>query len=105
MILLPTGAAQVMGIQDSSAVLHCIATGDPEPRIIWTLNSILLPNQDTPRIGQDSNNSLIFSPVQTGDDGVYVCLASNVAGNDSASVQLIVYGKEVVMAAWLEPPT
>lgn len=86
----------VTAIQGSGAVLDCIATGDPQPTVTWSLNSIQLPNQDSTRIQQTSNNSLVISPVQTTDRGEYVCRAVNSAGSDSTLTQLIVYGKECV---------
>lgn len=82
--------------------------------VTWSFNSAQFPSQDDLRILQATNNSLVIFPVQTSDGGPYVCSAINTAGNDSATLQLIVYGKLRTAHVWtlmlicaivLAPPT
>ena len=84
--------ANVVAVEGLGAVLDCLATGDPQPQVTWFFNSSPLPNIGTPRIQQGSNDSLLISGVQTSDRGAYICRATNTAGTESTSIQLIVYG-------------
>lgn len=78
----------------SLAVLDCLATGNPPPVVTWFFNlAIQLPTQGDSRVQQAANNSLIFSPVRAEDEGSYTCRATNTAGTESATLQLIVHGE------------
>lgn len=90
--VIQTSAGSPTSIQGSSTVLECQATGDPLPVVTWFFSSAQIPNQGDPRVRQASNGSLLITPVQTGDRGEYLCLATNSAGNDSITLQLTVYG-------------
>ena len=83
----------VIANEGSRAVLDCVAMGNPPPTVSWFFNSVPLPSPSIPRIQQASNGSLILSPVEKRDEGGYICRASNVAGMESATFQLRVYGK------------
>ena len=82
----------VIANEGSRAVLDCVATGNPPPTVSWFFNSVPLPSPSIPRIQQASNGSLILSPVEGGDEGGYICRARNIAGMESATFQLRVYG-------------
>ena len=90
-VTTPTVTAHDGGV----AVLDCVATGDPQPVITWFFNSAQLPSQDDLRIQQMPSGSLVVSSIQTSDEGAYVCRASNTAGTESATIQLLVNGKWV----------
>ena len=79
--------------EGSNVALECRVSGDPTPTVAWFYNSVQVPNSGAQHITQASNYSLLFSPVQSSDRGQYVCQATNAAGQDSASLQLTVYGK------------
>nr|XP_053650237.1 hemicentin-1-like [Cherax quadricarinatus] len=60
-------------------VLECDATGDPIPEVTWFRNSN--PVKSSSHIQLLKNNRVfIITAAQEGDDGDYVCLASNLAG-------------------------
>ncbi len=80
-------------VAGSNIMLECGASGDPAPSVVWFYNSVQVPNSATPHITQSASNSLIFSPAQFSDRGQYVCQATNAAGQDSDSLQLVVSGK------------
>ena len=79
--------------EGESVVLDCISSGTPQPLVTWFHDSVPLPNPDLPHIQQASNDSLVISAVVRGDEGVYICRASNQAGTESGTVALRVYGK------------
>ncbi|XP_014669308.1 PREDICTED: papilin-like isoform X4 [Priapulus caudatus] len=90
---------KVKGVIGESLELHCPAYGVPVPEVIWQKGStgvteqqqradstwarrygpIRLPSSN-PRFTVYSNYSLVISPVQEGDDGVYGCMARNGLG-------------------------
>ena len=90
MALPLTSVAVTEGV---ALVLECQTTGDPVPSVAWFFNSVQVPNSETSHISQAANNYLVFSSVRTTDRGQYVCQATNMAGQDSSSLQLTVYGK------------
>uniref|UniRef100_A0A8C4QEM7 Leucine rich repeat and fibronectin type III domain containing 2 n=2 Tax=Eptatretus burgeri TaxID=7764 RepID=A0A8C4QEM7_EPTBU len=67
--------------------LHCRARGDPHPRIHW-----LSPEErvirNTARTHTHANGTMEIFVVTTGDDGRFTCVASNPAGEASASFLL-----------------
>lgn len=77
----------------SPAMLACLATGNPPPVVTWFFDSAQVGNLGDPRVRQTSNNSLVFSPVRAADEGGYICQATNTAGAESATLQLIVHGE------------
>ncbi|KAI7808657.1 immunoglobulin superfamily member 10 [Triplophysa rosa] len=65
--------------------LHCTATRQPHPRIIWRTPSKKLLHahySSDGRMKVFSNGSLIISPVTEKDAGDYLCLARNKMGDD-----------------------
>ena len=101
-----TPSDTVTGIEGLSTVLDCIATGDPRPQVTWFFNSSPLPDigsSPPTRIQQSSNDSLLISEVQTTDRGAYICRATNSAGTESETIQLIVYGTYNTQDQWRSP--
>ncbi|XP_061739556.1 hemicentin-1 [Nerophis ophidion] len=74
--------------------LLCIVHGLPKPSLAWT--------KDDRRFPVSPDGSLILGQVGLGDEGIYTCTASNIAGKDEAQVQLLVQVPPVVEV--LEPP-
>lgn len=89
MVAMPT----VTVSEGTNAVLDCMASGTPTPSVSWFFNSVPLPNAGNPRVQlAPGNNSLLISFVQASDEGGYLCRASNSAGTESATIQLVVHG-------------
>ena len=90
-------SSPVIANENSQAVLDCVVTGNPPPTVSWFFNSASFPDPSLSRVQQTTNGSLVFSPVRKGDEGSYVCRASNSAGMQSATFQLRVYGMQVLV--------
>uniref|UniRef100_A0A8C5PXN2 Ig-like domain-containing protein n=1 Tax=Leptobrachium leishanense TaxID=445787 RepID=A0A8C5PXN2_9ANUR len=65
--------------------IRCHSNGVPEPFTHW-VSPIAVPALE--RVTVLPEGSLQFWPVQVSDTGAYLCLASNLAGNDSAWLHL-----------------
>ncbi|XP_032824672.2 leucine-rich repeat and immunoglobulin-like domain-containing nogo receptor-interacting protein 2 [Petromyzon marinus] len=75
--------------------LSCAAEGDPAPRKSWELpqrRAAPAPTRRNGRLSLLPDGSLQIRHAQLQDGGRYTCVASNVAGNDSATVHLLVGG-------------
>ncbi|MEE6516504.1 hypothetical protein FKM82_026021, partial [Ascaphus truei] len=79
---------QKLRAQDGEELtIHCQSQGVPAPSTHWVLPQS--PRPVSPgRVTVLPEGSLQFRPVLARDAGAYLCLASNVAGNDSAWVHL-----------------
>ncbi|KAK1904937.1 Inactive tyrosine-protein kinase 7, partial [Dissostichus eleginoides] len=80
--------------QGHTAILHCQATGDPEPHIHWMVKDktldirrFLLMFQTMP------NGSLVITDVTTDDTGRYTCVAGNSCSIKDRVAQLYVVEK------------
>lgn len=72
--------------------LSCVVlAGNPTPKIIWTRLGEPVTSND-PDVIDDLSGNLILKSVKTYDEGEYICVASNVGGNDSNSFLLNVQG-------------
>ena len=68
--------------------------GKPDPRVRWTKDGD--PVQTSSRITVEDSGTLTMRDTRRADTGVYVCVASNVAGEkESIPCQLTVKGKPV----------
>ena len=86
-------AAVVNATQGSTAVLTCMATGDPFLVITWFRNGTEVPSPGTPRYRLASNGSmLVVQGVEEGDKGTFRCIATNPAGTDEDNITLTVLG-------------
>nr|XP_027219131.1 uncharacterized protein LOC113811557 isoform X3 [Penaeus vannamei] len=77
----------MVGVAGHDVTLPCAPTGNPDPQVLWSRVDGPMP-VGRARVGRDW--SLTISDVTIGDQGVYVCEASNVAGSDSANTSLAV---------------
>ncbi|XP_035804074.2 immunoglobulin superfamily member 10 [Amphiprion ocellaris] len=72
-------------IYGSKLLLNCVATGEPEPRIIWRTPSKKLVDAQysfDPRIKVFPNGSITVHSVTDKDSGDYLCVARNKMGDD-----------------------
>ena len=75
--------------ESQTALLKCVADGNPTPQITWyKLNSSLPPGRYVV-----STSALIVKDVRPEDDGVYRCRAENLLGSINATAKLIVQCK------------
>lgn len=83
---------QLVSVEEGQpAQLHCSAEGTPRPSISWvTPRRRHLTNRSHGRVMVHNNGSLYIKAVELQDGGVYVCVASNTAGNDTLMVSLAV---------------
>ena len=83
----------VEALLNSTALLPCGANGHPSPQIEWqrggTSVGAVLPYNVLP------NGTLRIDDLEQADSGLYRCVASNVVGNDSKTIQLDVHCKSV----------
>lgn len=85
--------------QGHTAVLHCQATGDPEPYIHWMVKDKTLDMNQNRRFQKLSNGSLLISRVSADDTGKYTCMAGNSCNIKGHSAQLYVVEKPSHSAA------
>uniref|UniRef100_A0A672J648 Inactive tyrosine-protein kinase 7 n=1 Tax=Salarias fasciatus TaxID=181472 RepID=A0A672J648_SALFA len=76
--------------QGHTAILHCQATGDPEPHIHWMVKDKTLDLSKNRRFQKMANGSLLISDVTTDDTGRYTCVAGNSCSIKDRVAQLYV---------------
>ncbi|XP_026133517.1 inactive tyrosine-protein kinase 7 [Carassius auratus] len=81
--------------QGHTAVLHCQASGDPQPYVQWMLRDTQLLSSSSSRFQKMQNGSLVISDVSTEDTGVYTCIAGNTCSIRDTAAQLYVVEKPV----------
>ncbi|KAI3368574.1 hypothetical protein L3Q82_025583, partial [Scortum barcoo] len=72
------------------AVLECIVSGVPPPRVTWRKHGAILAG-NSPRYTFAEDGSLHIHSAQVTDTGRYLCMATNQAGTQSKRVDLQVY--------------
>ncbi|KAM9726900.1 inactive tyrosine-protein kinase 7 isoform 2-T2 [Menidia menidia] len=81
--------------QGHTAILHCQATGDPEPHIHWMAKDKTLDISKNWRFQKMPNGSLVITDVSTDDTGRYTCVAGNSCSIKDRVAQLYVVDKPV----------
>lgn len=72
-----------------------IFNGFPTPSVTWRKGPTTLTSTDKHKITVCSNSTLFeVAKVKFSDAGEYVCVVSNSAGTDTATVELHVIGKQ-----------
>lgn len=69
-------------------------SGLPTPDLIWQLNGQTIRPDSSHKmlVRENGVHSLVIEPVTSRDAGVYTCIASNRAGQNSFNLELIVAG-------------
>uniref|UniRef100_A0A8C4JHQ6 Palladin n=1 Tax=Dromaius novaehollandiae TaxID=8790 RepID=A0A8C4JHQ6_DRONO len=77
--------------------MDCKVSGLPTPDLSWQLNGRPIRPDSSHKmlVRENGVHSLIIEPVTTRDAGIYTCIASNRAGENTFSLELIVAAKEV----------
>uniref|UniRef100_A0ABM5GDB4 Hemicentin-1 n=1 Tax=Pogona vitticeps TaxID=103695 RepID=A0ABM5GDB4_9SAUR len=86
-------------VENFHVVLPCVADGNPTPSMKWKKDEILLTNL----MGKHTTvpyGDLVVENAVPEDSGSYTCIASNVAGEDSHTVNLTVH----VLPKFIELP-
>ena len=87
-------------VQGSAATLTCTAAGQPTPSIVWLRNGEEVPTNSTPRLSLTTGvgmASLMISSVASEDEGMWVCVGSNIAGSNQQSITLSVLGESLTL--------
>ncbi|KAI1888726.1 hypothetical protein AGOR_G00171700 [Albula goreensis] len=77
--------------------MDCKVSGLPTPDLIWQLNGQTIRPDSAHKmlVRENGVHSLIIEPVTSRDAGIYTCIASNRAGQNSFNLELIVAAKEM----------
>uniref|UniRef100_A0A8C5H944 Palladin n=1 Tax=Gouania willdenowi TaxID=441366 RepID=A0A8C5H944_GOUWI len=77
--------------------MDCKVSGLPTPDLIWQLNSQTIRPDSAHKmlVRENGVHSLVIEPVTSRDAGIYTCIASNRAGQNSFNLELIVAAKEM----------
>ncbi|XP_054915223.1 matrix-remodeling-associated protein 5 isoform X2 [Poeciliopsis prolifica] len=89
----------------SKLLLNCVATGEPEPRIIWrTPSKKLVDSQYSfeSRIKVFLNGSISIHSVTDKDGGDYLCVARNKMGDDYTQLRVNVLTKPATIEQKLQ---
>ncbi|XP_044537494.1 palladin [Gracilinanus agilis] len=85
--------------------MDCKVSGLPTPDLSWQLNGKPIRPDSAHKmlVRENGIHSLVIEPVTSRDAGIYTCVATNRAGQNSFSLELIVAAKEAHQApAFLE---
>ncbi|XP_061440113.1 palladin isoform X4 [Rhineura floridana] len=76
--------------------MDCKVSGLPTPDISWQLNGRVMRSDSSHKmlVRENGVHSLIIEPVTAKDAGIYTCVATNRAGQNTFSLELIVAAKE-----------
>ncbi|XP_053559784.1 palladin isoform X2 [Bombina bombina] len=76
--------------------MDCKVSGLPTPDLSWQVDGrpIRPDNSHKMLVRENGVHSLVIEPVTTRDAGIYTCVASNRAGQNSFSLELIVAAKD-----------
>ncbi|XP_051954213.1 palladin-like isoform X6 [Xyrauchen texanus] len=77
--------------------MDCKVSGLPTPDLIWQLNGQTIRPDSSHKmlVRENGIHSLVIEPVTSIDAGMYTCIASNRAGQNSFNLELIVAAKEM----------
>lgn len=94
-LIRKSGPRWVTAEEGSQAVFSCSGDGDPTPTVSWRrLRGAWLGRAGRVRVLEDG--TLEIRSVQLRDRGAYICMVSNVAGNDSLRTWLEVIPVEPI---------
>ncbi|XP_042556043.1 palladin isoform X2 [Dipodomys spectabilis] len=76
--------------------MDCKVSGLPTPDLSWQLDGKPIRPDSAHKmlVRENGVHSLIIEPVTSGDAGIYTCIATNRAGQNSFSLELVVAAKE-----------
>lgn len=74
-----------MAVEGNDKVVECTSSGTPIPNVHWMKDNRLVTDDTL------AFNALQLKSVEVEDSGMYICIASNVGGNATVSVQIVVH--------------
>ncbi|KAM4624734.1 leucine-rich repeat and immunoglobulin-like domain-containing nogo receptor-interacting protein 2b [Polymixia lowei] len=87
----PNTTQLLMADEGQPARLSCMAEGAPRPSVIWvTPHRRYITSKNSGRVEVQADGTLEIKAAELHDSGVYLCIASNAAGNASLSASLAV---------------
>ncbi|XP_061898309.1 leucine-rich repeat and immunoglobulin-like domain-containing nogo receptor-interacting protein 2b [Entelurus aequoreus] len=87
----PNTTQLLMADEGQPARLSCTAEGAPRPSVVWiTPHRRYVTNKSSGRVEVRPDGTLEIKAAELHDSGVYLCVASNPAGNASLSASLAV---------------
>ncbi|XP_061895388.1 palladin isoform X2 [Entelurus aequoreus] len=77
--------------------MDCKVSGLPTPDLVWKLNGQTIRPDSAHKmlVRENGVHSLVIEPVTSRDAGIYTCIASNRAGQNSFNLELIIAAKEM----------
>ena len=91
--------------ESSRVELSCTVLGLPLPQVTWLTAmeengplTVIIPGNSIliEEVSQESdgvvNSILTLTSIQSSQSGIYVCVANNSLGNDTAQTEITVYG-------------
>lgn len=93
-VQIPAGHV-VVDDESEFFVMHCTASGAPEPQISWSFNGHPL-DDNTDRVHIFENGTMVIhNPIEE-DEGTYICEATNYLGSISTVANYKINGKKNV---------
>lgn len=87
----PNTTQLLMTDEGQPARLSCMAEGAPRPSVVWiTPHRRYITSKSSGRVEVQPDGTLEIKAAELHDSGVYLCIASNPAGNASLSASLAV---------------
>ncbi|XP_061599075.1 leucine-rich repeat and immunoglobulin-like domain-containing nogo receptor-interacting protein 2b [Cololabis saira] len=87
----PNTTQLLMADEGQPARLSCVAEGAPRPAVVWiTPHRRYVTSKSSGRVEVKADGTLEIKAAELHDSGVYLCVASNPAGNASLSASLAV---------------
>ncbi|XP_067838553.1 palladin isoform X3 [Heptranchias perlo] len=80
--------------------MDCKVSGLPTPDLIWQLNGNQIRSDSSHKmlVRENGVHSLVIEPATARDAGIYTCIATNRAGQNCFSLELLVAAKQMVRA-------
>ena len=87
---------QYTALEGSSVSLCCLASGSPDPIIVWEKDwKVLIPTLKDHRLGHKA--VLILNNITVSDAGIYRCTARNIYGSDSRKAKLSILPHSIIV--------